>query len=180
MGKCLGTGYKVLAFPVTCNHKPRIKCVRHHPFSLPRFPDQQGHYPPPSFPIVAITIEAPQPLMASPSSIALVSAYCFPVTASHFELVTLPSFFSFPFAPSATKGSLLLLRSWSQPQRAVEFMWVITCRVGVCFLAQLVSVRVCLLTVGQKIVETTMAAAMVAITLLSQAYATKWVVGFPL
>nr|KAJ0205729.1 hypothetical protein LSAT_V11C500274150 [Lactuca sativa] len=42
-----------------------------------RFPDQQGRYPPPSFSIAAITIEAPQPPMASPSSIALVSAYCF-------------------------------------------------------------------------------------------------------
>ncbi|CAI9287836.1 unnamed protein product [Lactuca saligna] len=77
MGKCLGIGYKVLAFPVTCNPKPRIKCGHHHPFSLPRFPDQQGRYSPPSFPITAITIEAPQPPMASPSSIALVSAYYF-------------------------------------------------------------------------------------------------------
>nr|KAJ0202468.1 hypothetical protein LSAT_V11C600325580 [Lactuca sativa] len=42
-----------------------------------RFPDQQGRYPPPSFSIAATTIEAPQPPMASPSSIALVSAYCF-------------------------------------------------------------------------------------------------------
>ncbi|CAI9260037.1 unnamed protein product [Lactuca saligna] len=66
---------------------------------------------------------------------------------------------------------LLLLRSWSPPQRAVEFVWVITCRAGVRFLASL-------LAVVQKSVGTTMAAAMAAITLLLSPYATKRVVGF--
>ncbi|CAI9263987.1 unnamed protein product [Lactuca saligna] len=74
--------------------------------------------------------------------------------------------FLFPSAPSAAKGVLLLLRSWSPPQRAIEFVWVITYRVGVSFL-------VCLLAVGQKSMGTTIAAAMVAITLLPLPYATK-------
>ncbi|CAI9272283.1 unnamed protein product [Lactuca saligna] len=97
-----------------------------------------------------------------------------PVTAARFEnSLAAAVLFFFPFAPSAAKGVLLLLRSWSPPQRAVKFVWVITCRVGVCFL-------VCLLAVGQKSVGTTMAAAMTAITLLPSPYATNRVVGFPL